>query len=136
MYRFFNETITKGVFSDNLKLADVTPVFKKDDPFDKKNYRNVSVLPAISKIYEKLMKRQTNDYITNHLSPYLCGYRKGYNTQQALVSLIEKCKKILDDKGFGGAVLMDLSKAFDTLTMYSWLLNFMRMVLIETRLNW
>ena len=43
------------------------------------------------------------------------GYRKGYKTQQALVSLIEKWKKILDDKGFGGAVLMDLSKAFDTL---------------------
>ena len=61
------------------------------------------------------MQRQINDYITNHLSPYLCGYRKGYNTQQALVSLIEKWKKILDDKGFGGAVLMDLSKAFDTL---------------------
>ena len=62
------------------------------------------------------MQRQINDYITNHLSPYLCGYRKGYNNQQALVSpLIEKWKKILDDKGFGGAVLMNLSKTFDTL---------------------
>ena len=61
------------------------------------------------------MQRQINDYITNHLSPYLCGYRKDYNTQQALVSLIEKWKKILHDKGFGGVVLMDLSKAFDTL---------------------
>ena len=115
LHRLFNETITKGVFPDDLKLADVTPVFKNDDPFDKKNYRAVSVLPTISKIYEKLMQRQINDYIANHLSPYLCGYRKGYNTQQALVSLIEKWKKILDDKGFGGAVLMDLSKAFDTL---------------------
>ena len=45
----------------------------------------------------------------------MCEYRKGYNTQHALVSLIEKWKKILDNKGFGGAVLMDLSKAFDTL---------------------
>ena len=45
----------------------------------------------------------------------MCGYRKGYNTQQALVSLIEKWKNIFDDKGFGGAVLMDLSKAFDSL---------------------
>ena len=61
------------------------------------------------------MQKQINYYITNYLSPYLCGYRKGYNTQQALVSLIEKWKKILDDKGFGGAVLMDLSKTFDTL---------------------
>ena len=45
----------------------------------------------------------------------MCGYRKGYNTQQALVSLAEKWKKILDDKGFGGAVLMDLLKAFGSL---------------------
>ena len=61
------------------------------------------------------MQRQINDYITNHLSPYLCGYRKGCNTQQVLVSLIEKWKTILDDKGFGGAVLMDLTNAFDVL---------------------
>ena len=58
------------------------------------------------------MQRQINNYLTNYLSPYL---RKGHNTQQALVSFIEKWKKILDDKCFGGAVLMDLSKAFDTL---------------------
>ena len=61
------------------------------------------------------MQMQINNYITNYLSPYLCGYRKGYSTQQALVSLIEKWKKILDNKGFGGAVMMYLSKAFDTL---------------------
>ena len=61
------------------------------------------------------MQVQINNYVTNHVSPDFCEYRNGYNTQQALVSLIEKWKKILDDKGFGGAVLMDLSKAFDTL---------------------
>ena len=52
----------------------------------------------------------------NHfLSPYLCGYRKGYSTQYALILLIERWKKMLDSKGFAGAMLMDLSKAFDTL---------------------
>ena len=80
-----------------------------------KKYRSVCVLPTISKVYEKLMQRQLNNYITKHLSPSLCGYRKGCNTQQAQVSLIEKWKKILDDKGFGGAVLMDITKRFDTL---------------------
>ena len=84
LHRLFNETITKGVFPNNLKLADVTPVFKKDDPFDKKNYRPVSVLPTISKIYEKLMQKQINNYITNYLSPYLCGYRKGIETPNRL----------------------------------------------------
>ena len=88
--RIFHETVTEGVFPDNLKLADVTPVFKKDNTFDKKSYRLVSVLPMISKIYEKLMQRRINNHITSDLSPYLCRYRKVYNTQQALVSLIEE----------------------------------------------
>ena len=61
------------------------------------------------------MQKQINGFISNYLSPYLCGYRKGYNTQQALLVLIEKWKKNLDDKAYGGAVLMDLSKAFHTL---------------------
>ena len=47
--------------------------------------------------------------------PYLCGYRKGFSTQYALLSVLKRWKKIPDKKGFGGAVLMDLSKAFDTL---------------------
>ena len=47
----------------------------------------------------------------------MCGYRKGYNTQQTLVSLTEKWKKVLDDKGFGAAVLIDLSKTFELLNV-------------------
>ena len=47
-------------------------------------------------------------------TPYLCGYRKGCNTQQAILVLIEKWKNNLGDKAYGGAVLMDLSRAFDT----------------------
>ena len=61
------------------------------------------------------MQKQVNGFISNCLSLYLCGYSKVYNTQQVLLALIEKWKKNLDDKGYGGAVLMDLSKAFDTL---------------------
>ena len=54
-------------------------------------------------------------YIDQYLSPYLCGYRKGYNAQHALVLLLEKWKASLDKNGFAGAILMDLSKAFDTI---------------------
>ena len=61
------------------------------------------------------MQRQINNYIANHLSPHLCGYRKDYNTHQHLVSGIERWQNILDDKGFRGAVLMHLSKAFNAL---------------------
>ena len=56
-----------------------------------------------------------NAYVNNFLSPYLCGYKKGFSTQLALLPLTEKWKKALDNKSFGGAVLMDLSKAFDTI---------------------
>ena len=60
------------------------------------------------------MQKQINDFIISFLFPYLCGYRKSFNTQNALLTLVENWRS-LDNKGFGGAILMDLSKAFDTL---------------------
>ena len=87
-----------------MKLADITPVFKKKDP-----YRPVSILPTVSKLFEKIMQKHVNGFINNCLSPYLCSYRTVYNTQQALLVLIEKWKKNLNDKGYGGAVMMSLS---------------------------
>ena len=54
-------------------------------------------------------------HVDRFLSAYLCGYRKGFSTQQALKSLLEKWKSVLDRKGDAGVILMDLSEAFDTL---------------------
>ena len=61
------------------------------------------------------MQYQISSYIEKFLSPFLCGYRKGYSTQHALLSMIEKWRISLDKRGYDGGVLMDLSKAFDTL---------------------
>ena len=61
------------------------------------------------------MTIRSKHYIDKYLSRYLCGYRKGYNTQTALISMLEKWKESLDHKGFAAAMLMDLSKAFDTI---------------------
>ena len=61
------------------------------------------------------MHKQISNHIETHLSPFMCGYRKGFSTQHALIALIEKWKVSLDNKGFAGAILMDLSKAFDTI---------------------
>ena len=52
-----SEYLTTGNFPDNLKLAVITPVFKKKDPFNKENYRPVSVLPCISKNFKKLIQK-------------------------------------------------------------------------------
>ena len=115
LHKLFNDSIEKSDFPQNLKLADITPVYKKNDPLDKTNYRPVSILPVVSKSFERIMQKQINDFIISFLSPYLCGYRKGFNTQHALLTLVENWRKSLDNKGVGGAILMDLSKTFDTL---------------------
>ena len=98
-----------------MKLADITPVYKNNDPLDKTSYRPVSILPVVSKIFERIMQKQIKGFIISFLSPFLCGCRKGFNTQHALLTLVENWRKGLDNKGFDGAILMDLSKAFDTL---------------------
>ena len=79
------------------------------------NYRPVSVLPTVPKIFARIILKQFSAHVNEFLSPYFCGYRKGFNTQYALLSLIEKWKKTLDNKRYTGAILMDLSKAFDTI---------------------
>ena len=61
------------------------------------------------------MQKQISDHIGKFISPFLCGYRKGFRTQYALSTLIEIWKFCLDKQGFAGASLMDLSKAFDTI---------------------
>ena len=61
------------------------------------------------------MQKQILEYIDNHLSLHLCRCRKGYNTQAVLISMLEKWKLSIDNKGFAVGILMDLSKAFDAI---------------------
>ena len=63
--------LSTGNFPGNMKLANITPVFKKKDPLKKENYRPVSILSAISKIFERLMQKQIVGYMENFLSPYV-----------------------------------------------------------------
>ena len=77
-------------FSENLKLADVTPIFKKIDKTFVENYRPLSVLPTISKIFERIMQKQITDYIGKFPSPFPCGYRKGFSTLYVFVIINRK----------------------------------------------
>ena len=101
--------------NNKLKLGDITPVFKALQNTVKKNYRPITVLIVVSKLFEKIMDQQSNEYMEKYLSKYLCGYRKKYNCQVAMVPMIERWKKARDNKEIAGGVLMDLSKAFDTI---------------------
>ena len=74
-----SQLIRDKTFSAKLKLGDITPVFKALQNTVKKNYRPITVLVVVSKIFERIMDKQINDYIEKFLSKYLCGYRKEYN---------------------------------------------------------
>ena len=89
-----NDCIEKGIFfPDDLKLADVSPIFKKEDSFRKENYRPVSILPHMSKVFERILYKQIDTFLTTNFSPYLCGFRKNHNAQYSLLKMIEPWKK-------------------------------------------
>ena len=103
-------------FPDKLKLADITLIFKKSEPSLTKNYRPVSELPCVLKIFEMIIQNKLLAYTDTFLSPFICGYRKGFSSQIALfLCLAETQKSPLDKKCFAGGILMGLSKIFDTI---------------------
>ena len=113
LYHNFNNSLSCATFPTSMKYADVIPIHKKDDKTDKENYRPISILPNLSKVYERLMYNQIYPYFDTLFSKFQCGFRKGFNAQHCLLAMIEKWRKTLDKGGETGAVLTDLSKAFD-----------------------
>ena len=93
LYIFFNEAIESSKFSSLLKQANITRVFKKGCRNQKENYRPVSILPIISKIFEKILSKQMDIYFENILSKFQCDFRKGFSTQHCLLLMIEKWKE-------------------------------------------
>ena len=81
---------------------------KKDSKSKKDHYRPISVLPNISKIYERFFFKQISEYFEQFLSKYQCGFRKGFSPQHSLLSMLEKWKSAVDNKKVFGALLMDL----------------------------
>ena len=94
-YKNINQCISKSTFPSDLKLADVTPVYKKKSKNSKDNFRPVSILSNVSKIYERCICDQIQLFFDSLLSKYQCGFRRGYNAQHCLITLIKKCKKVL-----------------------------------------
>ena len=111
----YNNSKNATKYPINLKLGEVKPIRKKDETTLLKNYRPVSLIPIVSKLFERDMYDQILSYIKKYLSPYLFGYRKGYSTEQCLTVMLEVWKKALEGKGTAVAILTDLSKAFDCL---------------------
>ena len=101
------------MFPNELKLAEDSPIFKKNDEKDKSSFRPISILSNISKIYERFIQTQLNEYFANFLSEYQWGFRQGFNTQHCILVIIEKLRKIRDEKEVFAAILTELSKYFN-----------------------
>ena len=118
-----NSAIKSLGFLSSLKLADVTPVHKKGRKDMKENFRPISILPILSKNFEKCMFSQMSTFFDNIFSNQQCGIRKGYSTQHCPLVMLETWKRSVDKGKVFGALLTDLSKAFDCLDHESAKLN-------------
>ena len=76
-----NSCLETGFFPEELKFAEAFPIYKKNDKKDNRNYRPISLLSNISKVYERCMQEQLDKYFSDLLLKYQCGFRQGYETQ-------------------------------------------------------
>ena len=112
----YNNSKYNESYPSSLKVGTVTPINKKTtQTLLKKDQRPVSLIPIVSKLFERKMYDEIYTYIETFLSPFLFGYRKNHSTEQCIIVMIEGWKKALDSKYNAGSVLTDLSKAFDCL---------------------
>ena len=109
-------SLEQGLFPDELKVARVVPLYKAGDPKNISNYRHVSLLNSISKIFERSFYNQLNKYITseNILYDHQYGFRPNHSTNYALLTLTNKITEALDNNEYMVGLFLDFLKAFDT----------------------
>ena len=110
-----NNSISMSTFPDQLKCAELSPLYKKEDNLNKNNFRPVSILTGISKLYESVVNDQLLEFFSRLFNDLIGAFRKGYSCQSLLVKCIDNWKSALDKQQYIGALFMDLSKAFDCL---------------------
>ena len=111
-----NLSIQTSTVPMDFKTARVVPLYKKGDKNNESNYRPVSILPVISKIFERIIYNQLNDFLCSHnlIYEYQSGFRRSYSTDTALTYLSDRIRLNMDAGLYTGIVLIDLQKAFDT----------------------
>ena len=112
-----NQMLHSGIFPDALKVSKVIPLYKKDDKQLFSNYRPISLLPSISKIFEKVILLQLTEYLdkNNILHQNQYGFRKNHSTELASLHLVDYIYYTMDANEIPLNVYIDLSKAFDSL---------------------
>ncbi len=95
------------------KMGQLTPLFKKDNEFNKNYYRPVTVLSSLNNVFERILANQFEDFYNGILSDYISVYRKNYSSETSLLKLTEDWHKSLVNKEIVAVISLDLSKAFD-----------------------
>ena len=133
-----NQSLTTGIFPDRLKIARVFPAHKKGDITIPDNYRPISLLTSISKLFEKVVFIQLYGYFQKYKlffeSQY--GFREGHSTEYASLELIDRVINDIENKNISIAIFLDLSKAFDTLDHKILLYKLNYYGITNTELQW
>ena len=113
----FTKSIITGVYPTEWKMARVTPVFKKGVKSNLNNYRPISVIPVVSKVFEKIVYDQLYQYLNDNqlLSSCQSGFRSLHSTLTALLEATNSWSVNIDNGFLNGVVFIDLKKAFDTI---------------------
>ena len=113
--KLFNLSLCYNKYPSTWKIANVVPIFKKNDPKKVENYRPISLLCCISKLFEKCIYKYLHNYIVDHniLSSHQSGFRKGDSTLNQLLFITNEFSKALDEGREIRVVFFDISKAFD-----------------------
>lgn len=134
----FNLSLLSNTFPSDWKMAKVTPIFKTGDRCDSNNYRPISIISAIARIFERLVYTQLENYVQKHnlINPKQSGFRSMFSTATAMLDLTNEWCFNIDRKLINGALFLDLKKAFDTVDHEILLNKLQYLGLNQPAINW
>ena len=111
----FNLSLQQGIFPENLKIAKVSPIYKKDEEFLMTNYRPISVLPCFSKLLARVLYNRLFKYLSENSILYekQFGFQTSHSTEHAILLLVNQLYQSFDESKFTLGIFINLSKAFD-----------------------
>jgi hypothetical protein len=110
-----NDSLSLGIFPECLKTANVIPIFKKGELSNMNNYRPISLLPVLSKVFEKVLNNQLTNIIDNgYIDDNQFGFRQGHSTEDAVIKFVDKLERDIALGNHVVSIYVDVSKAFDS----------------------
>ena len=138
IYHILNLSLLEGVFPSELKVANMLPLYKAADDMLFNNYRPVSLLSVLSKVFEQIMYNHLISFLENDkiLLKNQFGFRKQHSTYMALIVLLDKIVRALENKEFVVGIYLNFSKDFDTVDHSMLLMKFEYYGIRGISLNW